>query len=172
MAENKYTEEVLNIFRTSKVQKRFWDKVDKSNQEGCWEWKGAKSPKGYGSFTLSTHAVYAPHVLSLWSHLNEAPTGRFCCHKCDNPSCVRPDHLWFGTASENTQDALTKGRIVRDKGELHRDCTITEEKALEVIKARKETGKGVRDLHKMFPDVSRSTIKGIIYNQSWNHLAR
>ena len=85
------------------LEKRFWAKVKKA--EGCWEWIGAKIPSGYGQIDkMPAHRV-------AWVLANGAiPNGMFVCHKCDNPSCVRVDHLFLGFPKDNTEDMLQKGR--------------------------------------------------------------
>lgn len=176
----KYTQELLDLFDSKEVQSRFWSKVDKGSEEECWKWTAGKTYGGYGLFKLSK-VHRGAHVLSLWSHLNEAPGGRFCCHKCDNPSCVNPSHLWFGTRSENMKDAYAKGRldetlaklkVSKAKGEKNGCSSYTEKEVLEILRVKKETGEGPVGLHKIFPDVPVSTIQKFIYNQSWKHLPR
>lgn len=88
----------------------FWSKVDKSgDDDACWNWTAGKSSRGYGTFwddvkTVSTHR-YAYEL----TH-GEIPRGLFVCHKCDNPLCCNPSHLWLGTALDNTIDRMKKGR--------------------------------------------------------------
>ena len=84
---------------------------------GCWLWTGGKHKKGYGqmkklNYHERWHTVRATHVAwffsrGFWPDTNR---GQMVCHICDTPSCVRPSHLWCGTALENRQDAIEKGR--------------------------------------------------------------
>lgn len=89
------------------IEERFWSKVEKS--EDCWEWTGPKNNKGYGKFYFDGGGVYA-HRFSLALDGAYVPNGLCVCHHCDNPLCVRPDHLWVGTQKENLQDMTNKGR--------------------------------------------------------------
>lgn len=99
---------------TEKVKERFWKRVEKTG--GCWLWTGSCFPNGYGQFSLSKTSVGA-HRISWLIHNGDIPTGIFVCHHCDNPICIRPDHLFLGTAQDNTRDAATKGRMA--KGDRH-----------------------------------------------------
>lgn len=88
------------------IAERFWDKVDKSGGENaCWNWTAAKLPHGYGKLQSMLS-----HRASWKIHFGEIPSGLLVCHKCDNPSCVNPNHLFLGTHKQNTQDMVKKGR--------------------------------------------------------------
>ncbi len=95
---------------TPKQKARFWAKVDKSaGPNGCWIWTAGKSSAGYGAFkyagrTCSTHRI-------AWILANDQiPCGLFICHRCDNPPCVNPTHLFLGTCADNITDCVAKGR--------------------------------------------------------------
>ena len=86
---------------------RFWAKVQKTDT--CWLWTGATARHGYGNFFDGNHWVPA-HRLAFELTYGPIHEGLDICHRCDNPPCVRPDHLFPGTTRENLQDASRKGR--------------------------------------------------------------
>lgn len=94
--------------RSRPVADRFWEKVTKG--DGCWEWQGARIPHGYGNMTVPDHGHDYAHRISWQLHNGEIPAGLWVLHHCDNPPCVRPDHLFLGTAQDNVDDSIRKGR--------------------------------------------------------------
>lgn len=87
----------------------FWARVKKS--DSCWEWTGANNG-GYGRMEVAGKLTYA-HRLA-WELANGSGPGDLCvCHRCDNPACVRPDHLFLGTFADNMGDKISKGRQSR-----------------------------------------------------------
>lgn len=93
---------------------RFWSKVDVSGPEECWEWKASRLKSGYGAFYLNGTVTTASRA-SLVINGQSVPKGWHVCHKCDNPPCVNPAHLWAGPAKENVDDMHEKGRGHYDK---------------------------------------------------------
>lgn len=87
---------------------RFWAKVNKTNT--CWNWT-AVVKGGYGDFFVSTErGRSAAHRFSYEQAHGQIPPGMKVCHRCDNMLCVRPDHLFLGTQSDNIRDMYAKGR--------------------------------------------------------------
>lgn len=92
---------------------RFWAHVIPEPNSGCWLWDGVAGPKGYGYMTtreLGKSTSLSTHV-SLLLVDRPVPRGMSACHHCDNPSCVNPDHLFIGTARDNKDDQIRKGRL-------------------------------------------------------------
>lgn len=87
---------------------RFWSKVRKT--DGCWEWQACLNEKGYGIFGTGGKKIDRAHRISYRLLVGPVPNGMFICHHCDNPACVRPDHLFVGTNRDNVDDMLSKSR--------------------------------------------------------------
>lgn len=89
---------------------KFWPKVQKT--DGCWLWIGAVTDTGYGYLSCQVprrHNMRA-HRISWELHNGAIPVGLNVLHRCDIPPCVRPDHLFLGTALDNNRDCISKGR--------------------------------------------------------------
>ena len=94
------------------ITERFWTKVEKS--DGCWIWKGSRHHNGYGYLHRGGHTDRHParaHRFSWEIHNGPIPVGLWVLHRCDNPPCVRPDHLFLGTRKDNMVDCAAKGRV-------------------------------------------------------------
>lgn len=103
--------------KTKPEFERFISKVDKT--DNCWEWKGSTYRFGYGHFRRKINnkwVMYKAHRYSYEFYKGPIPMGAFVCHHCDNPKCVNPDHLFSGTALDNTLDMIKKQRkgIIRN----------------------------------------------------------
>lgn len=121
----------------------FWSRVDKNGPVPshrpdlgpCWLWTRAKAVAGgYGIFGPSFKRVYRAHRFSWTVVHGPIPAGMFICHHCDNPPCVRPDHLFLGTNQENMRDCADKGRSKLDpqRGEAHHSATVTERQVRDI----------------------------------------
>lgn len=88
-------------------EQRFWAKVNKT--EGCWLWTASRTHEGYGMFSIQGRRHYAQRVAWMLTY-GLIPEGMLVLHRCDNPPCCRPDHLFLGTHADNMADMATKGR--------------------------------------------------------------
>lgn len=97
--------------RPKTLSERFWARVVKG--DGCWVWTGARNAQGYGRMTAGSRgAGYLRAHRVSWELANgPVPKGLWVLHRCDNPPCVNPAHLWLGTRLDNMRDCSAKGRI-------------------------------------------------------------
>lgn len=97
------------------IEERFWKFVEPMTEgNGCWEWSGGLSNPGYGKLEVpiapcKPRAILA-HRLSYEMHYGNIPDASFVLHRCDNPSCVNPKHLFLGSQGDNVRDCVAKGR--------------------------------------------------------------
>jgi hypothetical protein len=88
---------------------RFNAKYKNNKNTGCWEWSAALDGKGYGVLRDGAKLIRA-HRASYQLHIGEIPKEMCVCHKCDNPLCCNPEHLFLGNAQDNINDKVAKGR--------------------------------------------------------------
>lgn len=91
-------------------EERFWSKAERKDKDSCWNWKAYKNRDGYGNFSIDGSRRWNAHRISYAITNGEIPKGMSVCHKCDNPSCVNPNHLFLATHKENMRDKSEKGR--------------------------------------------------------------
>lgn len=93
----------------------FWRKVART--VGCWDWTGSRNYRGYGRTYANGRMIFAHR--RVWASIHEdPPRGKIVCHRCDNPACVRPDHLYLGTHRDNMDDMLERARAARNGSAL------------------------------------------------------
>lgn len=92
-------------------EEQFWSKVEVTGHRGsCWLWTAAKDPQGYGNSYFKLPGIKAHRVAYLLA-CGTIPEGMHVLHKCDNPPCCNPDHLFLGTQGDNVHDCVAKGRF-------------------------------------------------------------
>ena len=120
------------------------------NETGCWNWSKHRDSKGYGKLTLNYKILYA-HRVSYSRYIGEIPKGMHVCHKCDNPPCVNPDHLFLGTCSDNIQDMYNKGRHSRK-------LSIEDWKEIKTLVSKGQSQRSIASIY----DVSQASISYIV----------
>lgn len=181
-------------FTESSVQ-YFWSHVEK-HEEGCWTWTGTSaSNRGYGYIELGRgrRRIYA-HRFSYLLNNGPIPDGLCVCHACDNPQCVRPDHLWTRTRSENALDRHRKGRSAISWFALHPDIRLRGDdhpyRKHPELHAHGEQNKSsklneniVREIRRAYAageadtvqlgirfGVNHSTVSNVIRGKTWKHV--
>lgn len=147
------------------LSERFFRYVKKT--DGCWRWLSYTDPQGYGRINYGGKPMLASRV-SYLVHFGEIPEGMMVCHKCDNPSCVNPDHLFIGTQADNVADMERKGRArkVAVSGPDHHNAKLNEDAVREI---RNSNGVSDIELGKRF-NVSASSIYAVRTGKTWRHI--
>lgn len=163
------------------IEDRLWPKVDKSGD--CWIWTGARDPNGYGRINHKT-LLYGCRLVHriAWEITNgPIPGNLFVCHRCDNPSCCNPDHLFLGTQFDNMRDAAMKGRAAsgdRSGARTHperisRGSAVGTSKLsapqVLIIRSLHESGMNNQQIAKRF-NITPSNVSAIVRRRSWAHL--
>lgn len=130
------------------------------SKEGCWEWPFSRNRYGYGKCRLLGETV--AHRVAYVLTRGPIPLGYLVCHRCDNPPCVRPDHLFLGTQQDNTADRDAKGRT--SHGERRPSSKLTADDA----RAIRNDGRSSRQLAREY-GVSGTTVLRIKKRQIWRH---
>ncbi len=145
------------------IAERFWARV--SQGDGCWEWQGYRSPKGYGRMREGGRRVMASNV-ALALAGRPLAEGECALHHCDNPPCVRPDHLFAGSKADNNHDRALKRRGV--EGERVNTNKLTRDEVAEVRRLYATGGYSQPQLGRMF-GVRHGTIGYIVRGETWKN---
>lgn len=154
---------------------RFWEKVDRQGINECWEWQAYRNADGYGhlgkvSDDLGTQLA---HRISWCIHLGEIPLGWMVLHRCDNPPCVNPIHLFLGNGKLNMLDCVSKGRLGDNSdlvsGERNGMAKLTEDDVREMRRLHLEQGLSGYRLAKKF-GVHKQHAYDILARRYWAHI--
>lgn len=149
------------------LKKRFDQKWLLNKETGCWDWTASCAGKGYGQIKIpGTRKQDYAHRVSYRINIGEIPEGKYVLHRCDNPKCVNPAHLFLGNAKDNAQDMRDKGRHL--PGESNTEAVLTA-KDVVAIRAVLDTGMPQSRIAKMF-GISQITVSRIKRRLRWAHV--
>jgi len=156
----------------NEILDRFWSKVDKKGPNDCWNWLASKV-HGYGRIRCGGKHERA-HRLSWVIHNGYIPPGTMygttcVLHRCDNPSCVNPNHLFLGDHSDNMRDMISKGRDKYVKGEAQYFAKMTKNKVRLMRNWHRDSRIPQRKLAKIF-GISQASVWAIVNYKSWKHI--
>jgi hypothetical protein len=150
-------------------QARFFSNIETIPETSCHWWSGGVTGNGYGTLWCNDRKRHiGAHRASYEIHFGEIPDGVIVCHKCDNPLCVNPEHLFLGTHSDNSQDRDNKGRGNRALGEASTSSKITD---VIVHQARDMYDEGYSqvDITRTL-GIKRGNVFKIVHRQTWKHI--
>ncbi len=142
-------------------QQRFWQYVDKKNVDECWNWIGHCVEGGYGQFKVYDKTIYV-HRFSWELHFDEICNDDFVLHKCNNPKCVNPDHLYLGDHKDNMRYMTEQNRQAKEENNGGHKLTMDQVKKIRNLKGELKQ----IQIARMF-NVHRTTIKNIHRNKTW-----
>jgi len=143
---------------------RFKSKIKFNLQTDCWEWVAGKGNFGYGSFWMNGKSLSAHRAsYELFNEIH--PGSAYVLHKCDNPACCNPKHLFLGTQKDNMVDMISKGRKKWLVGKDLPQTKLTEDIVLDIKKKQKSQRKYAAQY-----GISQSTVGEIQRNMIWKHV--
>ena len=145
-------------------EEMFWSKVDKNAPNGCWHYLGHINRDGYGVIKLDGY--YLAHRYAYEKVIGKIPDGLHALHKCNNPRCCNPEHLYLGDDAANAQDKVRAGRSTR--GERNHTARLT---AAQVLEIRALRGKLKQEDIAAQYGISFSYVYQIWGRHTWRHLA-
>jgi len=147
------------------LSERFWEKVNVRGSEECWPWLAATKQGGYGRISGERGEPQLSHRVAYKLAVGTIPDGLVVCHRCDNPSCVNPSHLYLGTQADNLCDMRSKGRGNPPRGSRHPKARLTEELARAIRHDPRSHRQIAREL-----GIGKSTIGMVKAGITWTHV--
>jgi hypothetical protein len=155
--------------RLQDVKQRFWSKVDITNLFDCWNWTNYKNHSGYGVLGINNKTILA-HRLSYQFAFGQIKDNLQVLHKCNNPACVNPAHLYLGTNQDNVDYKVKNNRQSRLIGEKNPKTKLTEIQVHCIIELLDDNISQV-EIAKQF-SVTPTAISDIKRGKNWKHIAR
>jgi hypothetical protein len=147
-------------YKKRSFEERFWSHVSKTSE--CWNWTGSKLPNGYGHLKRSgERSNVLAHRASYELEYGAIPDELLVCHHCDNPSYVRPSHLFLSTVKGNAEDMVAKGR--QQKGEGHYNAKLNDE-AVRALRIHGDPSLALKT------GAGQKTITEVFRGRGWRHV--
>lgn len=178
--KNEPTSDMAERARTKRgtpLAERFAAKYVVDKDTGCWVWTAHRTPSGYGQIFVRNrtragapsrrgHGVRA-HRVAWEMFRGEIPDGMVVCHRCDNPPCVNPDHLFLGTHADNQRDKDQKGRVAR--GIANARAKLNDQAVVD-IRNRHAAGASKQSIARHY-GVTPRVVFLVLTGQTWRHVA-
>jgi len=143
---------------------RYEKRIEKT-ASGCWIFHGPRNNMGYGMVSAGGNPMLA-HRFFYQQVNGPIPAGMDACHRCDNPACCNPDHIFIGTRTDNMRDAVAKGRVRR--GETSAQARFSESDVLD-MRRRHCAGETTGEIGRRY-DTSYKTVWAIVHRKAWGHI--
>lgn len=148
---------------------RFYSRIDDmSDPDKCWNWTGG-NVQGYGTLAWPGHKHKARATRVMWELVHGSPPNGFVCHRCDNPSCVNPRHLFVGDQSINMADAAKKRRTAHGARNGMAKLSADDVRAIRRLYLPRHSDRGASPLAKKY-GVSAETISNIVHRRRWRDI--
>lgn len=154
---------LMRLKKSGTIEERFLSRFKVNEVTDCWDWIAQRDKDGYG-FLPSLNGSIRAHRFSYKYHYGVDPDKLFVCHKCDNPGCVNPAHLFLGDCIDNINDMISKERDAMI-GSRNNKAKLKESDIQEILKSQLS----LMELAKKY-EVSKSSIKKIKSRKTWRHV--